>query len=84
MTEYTVTIIKLSNVNTLAKSFGNQAFELKEGEAIFLPPTVSTFEQLNTQTVKTVLEESGIAVRINGAYPYRCSLHMQSARTQLF
>ena len=71
LTNYNVMIIKLSSVNRLAKSFGNQAFVLSEGEAMFLPPTVSTFEQLNRQTVKTVLEESGIAVRVNGAYPYR-------------
>ena len=71
VTEYTVTIIKLSDVNKLSRSFGNRAFELEEGEALFLPPTVSTYEQLNSQTVETVLEESGIPVRINGAYPYR-------------
>ncbi|WP_432357447.1 FtsX-like permease family protein [Sporosarcina sp. UB5] len=70
LTDYTVSIIKLSSVNRLASSFGKGAFELKEGEALFLPPTVSTFERLNKQSVKTVLEESGIAVRINGAYPY--------------
>lgn len=70
LTDYNVTIIKLSSVNTLSRSFGNQAFELKEGEALFLPPTASTYEQLNRQSVETVLEESGIEVRINGAYPY--------------
>lgn len=70
LTDYDVMIIKLSSVNKLSRSFGNQAFELKEGEALFLPPTASTYEQLNRQSVQTVLEESGIKVRINGAYPY--------------
>ena len=70
-TDNTVSIIKLSNVNRLSRSFGNQAFELKEGEALFLPPTISTFEQLNKQIVETVLGESGVPVRINGAYPYQ-------------
>src|SRR5690606_11540882 len=70
LTNNAVMIIKLSSVNRLSRSFGNQAFELKEGEALFLPPIASTFEQLNRQSVKTVLEESGIEVRINGAYPY--------------
>ncbi|WHT47957.1 ABC transporter permease [Sporosarcina thermotolerans] len=70
-TEFTVSIVKLSSINELATAFGNTAFELDEGEALFLPPTISTFEQLNSQIVETVLEESGVSIRINGAYPHQ-------------
>lgn len=71
VTENPVSIIKLANINRLSKSFGNQALELRKGEALFLPPTASTFEQLNKQTTVTILQESGVTVRINGAYPYQ-------------
>lgn len=70
-TEFTVSIVKLSSINRLATAFSKTTFELDEGEALFLPPTISTFEQLNSQIVETVLEESGVPIRINGAYPHQ-------------
>lgn len=69
-TDNTVEIVKLSNVNKLALSFGHPAVKLKEGEAIFLPPTVSWYKQLRDRSVTTLLKDSGVRVRINGAYPY--------------
>ncbi|MDW0112577.1 ABC transporter permease [Sporosarcina saromensis] len=70
-TAFTVNIVRIADINKLAKSSGNQALELSKGEALFLPPTTSTFAQLNKQTVETVLQESGVAERIDGAYPYQ-------------
>lgn len=70
-TAFTVNIVKITDMNKLAKSTGNQALELTKGEALFLPPTASTFAQLNKQTVETVLLESGVPERIAGAYPYQ-------------
>jgi len=69
-TENTVAILKLSNVNILAQSFGYQAIDMKKGEAVFLPPSASSYDQLKNRTVKTLLEESNIHVTIDGAYPY--------------
>ncbi len=70
-TERKVSIIKLSDVNDLAQSFGYAEVELMEGDALFLPPTVSSYEKLNTDAVNTVLEESGLAIKIDGAYSHR-------------
>ncbi|MFD1204707.1 FtsX-like permease family protein [Sporosarcina contaminans] len=70
-TDYTVSIIKLSNVNRLARTFDYEPLALKRGEALFLPSTPSAFSQLNNRTVNTVLLESGIEIRISGAYPYQ-------------
>ncbi|WP_318617909.1 ABC transporter permease [Sporosarcina sp. YIM B06819] len=65
-----VAILKLSNVNMLALSFGYPAVELLEGEAQFLPPSMSAYDQLNSRKVRTLLEESKVMVNIDGAYPY--------------
>ncbi len=69
-TENIVAILKSSNVNWLANSFGHPAVELKGGEALFLPPSVSSYDQLSDRTVNTLLEESKVNIRIDGAYPY--------------
>ncbi|WP_342513016.1 ABC transporter permease [Sporosarcina sp. FSL K6-1522] len=64
-----VALLKLAHVNTLAATFGYPAVELKKGEAIFLPSSDSSYSRLNERTVYTVLEDSHVRVRINGAYP---------------
>ncbi|WP_186669006.1 FtsX-like permease family protein [Sporosarcina sp. BP05] len=69
-TENTVAILKLSNVNMLAQSFGYQAIDMKKGQAVFLPPSASSYDQLKNRSVKTLLQESNIHVTIDGAYPY--------------
>ena len=43
---------------------------MKKGEAVFLPPSASSYDQLKNRTVKTLLEESNVHVTIDGAYPY--------------
>ena len=70
-TKNTVAILKSSNVNILAHSFGYPAVELGEGEAVFLPPSVSSHDQLKDRTVNTLLEESNVKVTIDGAYPHQ-------------
>ncbi|MFJ7932802.1 FtsX-like permease family protein [Sporosarcina sp. NPDC096371] len=70
-TENSVAILKLSNVNLLALSFGYPEVELAAGEALFLPPSVSAYDQLKDRTVTTFLKESQVMVNIGGAYPYQ-------------
>ncbi len=69
-TQNNVAILKQSNVDMLAHSFGYPALELGPGEAIFLPPSVSSYDQLKDRTVQTQLVESDIHIQITGAYPY--------------
>ena len=69
-TKNTVAILKLSNVNILAHSFGYQAIDMEKGEAVFLPPSASSYDQLKNRTVTTLLKESNVNVTIDGAYPY--------------
>jgi len=70
-TENTVAILKLSNVNMLAASFGYSAIDLDEGEAVFLPPSVSSYDQLKDRKVETLLKNSDVEVRITGAYKHQ-------------
>ncbi|WP_203245916.1 FtsX-like permease family protein [Sporosarcina beigongshangi] len=65
-----VSILRLSNVNMLAQSFDYPPMVLTEGEALFLPPSVSSYDQLNGRMVRTTLEESDVRVKVDGAYPY--------------
>lgn len=69
-TKNPVAILKLSAINMLALSFGYPEVDLGEGKALFLPPSVSAYDQLNKRTVRTFLEESKVLVNIDGAYPY--------------
>ena len=69
-TQNDVAILKQSNVDVLAHSFGYPALNLKPGEAIFLPPSPSSYDLLKDRTVETQLVESDVYVRITGAYPY--------------
>lgn len=66
----TVDIVQMADVNELAKLLGYPALELREGEALFLPSSVSSYENLNERTVWTTLEESEVSIKIDGAYPY--------------
>lgn len=69
-TKNTVSIIKLADVNALAATFNYPALELQQGEALFLPSSVSAYESLQERTVRTTLNDSNIRVKIEGAYPY--------------
>lgn len=67
----TVNILRLSEVNALANDLGFLAIHLNEGQALFLPPTSSSFQNLNERVVYTELEKSQVKVKIEGAYPYQ-------------
>ncbi len=69
-TDSNVGILNITDVNKLAIDLGYLPMRLVEGEALFLPPSSSSFESLNERTVQTTLEESDIDIKINGAYPY--------------
>ena len=69
-TKNPVAILKLSNVNILAQSFGYQVIDMEKGEAVFLPPSASSYDQLKDRTVTTLLKESDVRVKIDGAYPH--------------
>ncbi len=70
-TEKNVDILNQSDVNNLAQKFGYPPLELAQGEAVFFPPSPSSYDGLMDKTVKTTLEESGVSVLIDGAYPYQ-------------
>ncbi|MDW0110795.1 ABC transporter permease [Sporosarcina aquimarina] len=70
-TDKNVSIVRLSSINALGYTFGHDAVNVKNGEALFLPQSESSFEQLKDHSVKTSLEKSNLDVTISGAYPYR-------------
>jgi len=67
----TVSILKSTDVNAMSNRFGHLPITLKEGEALFLPPSASTYNQLNSRIVNTLLIESDVTVEIAGAYPHQ-------------
>ncbi|MCG3089567.1 FtsX-like permease family protein [Sporosarcina cyprini] len=70
-TENRVSILKLSNVNLLAQSFGYSKIDLSKGYAMFLPPSASSYDFLKKRTVETTLKETDITIQIEGAYPFQ-------------
>lgn len=69
-TDSTVNILNVTDVNKLANDLGYLALQLEKGEALFLPPSTSSYKSLNERTVDTTLGESNVRVNIDGAYPY--------------
>ncbi|WP_438316009.1 FtsX-like permease family protein [Sporosarcina sp. FA9] len=67
----TVAILRITDVNTISARFGHLPYKLNEGTALFLPPSASTYNQLNSRIVNTVLIESDVTVEIAGAYPFQ-------------
>ena len=65
-----VSILSVAEVNELAKELDYPSTRLKKGEALFLPPSASSFDNLNERVVETTLEESDVSIKIDGAYPY--------------
>lgn len=65
-----VDILSVSHINKLAQDFGHPTLQLLQGEALFLPPSPSSYENLNERNVRTTLEESDVSIVIEGAYPY--------------
>ena len=55
-----VDIISVSDVNELANTFGHLSIQLNKGQAIFLPPSPSSYDSLNNRTVETTLQESDV------------------------
>ncbi len=66
-----VDILRQSDVNMLAHTLGYPPLHLEKGKALFLPPSISSYKSLNARVVNTVLEESEVAIRIDGAYPHQ-------------
>ena len=70
-TGWPVDIVSLSSINKLANTFGHLSLHLNKGEALFLPPSPSSYESLNARTVRTTFEESDVSIEIDGAYPFQ-------------
>lgn len=66
-----VSLLNITEVNQLAKELGYKETYLAKGEALFLPPTSSSYDLLNERTIDTVLEQSDITLHVDGAYPYQ-------------
>lgn len=66
-----VSILDVGDVNQLAADLGYLSIQLKEGEALFLPPSNSSYKNLSERFVVTELEKSGVKITIDGAYPYQ-------------
>lgn len=69
-TERPVHVLQASEVNSLAASMGFPLILLERGEAIFLPYSKSSIEDLKDYTVQTVLKESKVPITVHGVYPY--------------
>lgn len=69
-TEKPVLVLQAKEVNGLAASMGFPLILLDRGEAIFLPYSKSSIEDLEDYTVQTVLKESNVPVRVHGVYPF--------------
>ncbi|MFC4411521.1 FtsX-like permease family protein [Chungangia koreensis] len=68
--EQPVHVLKASEVNSLAASMGFPLILLEQGEAVFLPYSKSSIEDLEDYTVQTVLKESKVPVTVQGVYPF--------------
>ncbi|AOV08528.1 FtsX-like permease family protein [Sporosarcina ureilytica] len=66
-----VNILSLEQVNQLANELDHLSIQLNEGEALFLPPSNSSYQNLNQRVVRTELGDSHVEVKIDGAYPYQ-------------
>lgn len=70
-TKDTIHIVRLADLNELALSFGKPPIQLESGKALFVPTSTAAAERLAKRNVQTVLEESGIALDVEGVYPYK-------------
>lgn len=70
-TDMSVSIVRLSSINALGYTFGYPAVDVKDGKALFLPQSESSYQQLKDRTVNTSLEKSGLNMEIAGAYPHQ-------------
>ncbi|MBO1910983.1 hypothetical protein J4G37_40100, partial [Microvirga sp. 3-52] len=66
-----VDIISVSDINELANAFNHLSIQLNKGQAIFLPPSPSSYKSLNNRTVETRLQNSNLSITIDGAYPHQ-------------
>lgn len=66
-----VSILNSAEVNQLATELGYSEIYLAKGEALFLPPTTSSYNLLNDRTIDTELENSDVTLHVDGAYPYQ-------------
>lgn len=68
-TQKTVKILTQSDINRLALVFSYPVVDLKPGEAMFLPYSLDSIDQLKKKKVETVLEENNIPLSIDKVYP---------------
>lgn len=68
-TQKTVKIITQSDINKLALVFGYPVVNLKPGQAMFLPYSEESIDELNNKKVETVLQENSVPLYINKVYP---------------
>ncbi|WP_370454675.1 FtsX-like permease family protein [Rummeliibacillus sp. TYF-LIM-RU47] len=68
-TKRSVKIMKQSDINRLAIVFGYPVVNLRPGEAMFLPYSLDSINELKTKKVNTVLEENNVSLSIDKVYP---------------
>ncbi|MBO2535139.1 FtsX-like permease family protein [Rummeliibacillus suwonensis] len=68
-TQKTVKILTQTDINRLALVFGYPVVSLKAGEAMFLPYSMDSIDELKRKKVTTVLQENSIPLSINKVYP---------------
>ncbi len=68
-TQKPVKIITQSDINRLAVVFGYPVVRLKPGEAMFLPYSEDSINELQNKKVETVLQENNVPLYIDKVYP---------------
>lgn len=68
-TQYEVEVFSESDINSLLFSYGYPFVRLSSGEAMFIPYSEESIKQLSNLSVKTVLMENGVEIKIDKVYP---------------
>ncbi|MFJ8263433.1 ABC transporter permease [Rummeliibacillus sp. NPDC094406] len=68
-TKKPVKIITQSDINRLALVFGYPVVRLKPGEAMFLPYSEDSINELQYKKVETILQENSVPLYIDKVYP---------------
>lgn len=68
-TQYEVEVFSESDINSLLFSYGYPFVRLSPGEAMFIPYSEESIKQLSNLSVKTVLMENGVEIKIDKVYP---------------
>ncbi len=68
-TQYEVEVFSESDINSLLFSYGYPFVRLDSGEAMFIPYSKESINQLSNLTVETVLIENDVKITIDAVYP---------------